>query len=489
MKTTASRSLLLAAVTLLSACGGSTSTSNPTGGGSTGTTANLFLKGAVTAKAAGTMEVNGVALSVPAQVRIEGVERPESELHDGMQVKVKVHADTTGHHGEGLEVEAEHAVMGKVEDKTATTLSVSGQTVRIDDSTHFEDNLARLGSIAAGQRVHISGVPDDRGGLRATRVDKVAGSTDDFELKGVVSGLTTTGFTLKLSPDAGAADTYTVNLLGGATLPAGLANGSFVEVASLKPVQTGQVIEASKITIEDGLPGQAGGETEVEGIVTSGTSASFVLAGTTVTTSATTSWTGGLPGDLLPGVKVEAEGQLGSDGVLAAHHVTFKASVRLQGPVAALSVDGAGVGSFTVNGVTVKIDALTEQRDSVASLAAGDLVEVRGSPGSEVGSVVATRVERSNDDRPIIQGLVTAKDAAAGTLTILGKTISVGSVEVGGLHGHSDLSGSSGPSMTSADFFAAITVGQSVVKARGKDAAAFVDPVLTAKEVELEGDR
>jgi hypothetical protein len=43
--------------------------------------------------------------------------------------------------------------------------------------------------------------------------------------------------------------------------------------------------------------------------------------------------------------------------------------------------------------------------------------------------------------------------------------------------------------MVSADFFAAITAGQTVVKARGKDAAAFVDPVLTAKEVELEGDR
>jgi hypothetical protein len=43
--------------------------------------------------------------------------------------------------------------------------------------------------------------------------------------------------------------------------------------------------------------------------------------------------------------------------------------------------------------------------------------------------------------------------------------------------------------MTSADFFAAVTPGQTVVKARGKDAAAFADPVLTAKELELDGDR
>jgi hypothetical protein len=481
MKTTASRTMLLAAVTLLSACDGATPTS-------ISVIANLFLRGAITGRAAGTMEVNGVAVATPAKVLIDGVERPESELRDGMQVKVKVHADATGHRGEGLEVEVEHAVKGKVEAKDATTLSVGGQTVRVDDSTHFEDETGRLDSVPTGQRVHVSGVPDDRGGLRATRIDKLAGTSDDFEVKGIVSALSATGFTLKLSPDAGVADTYTVNLLGGATLPAGLANGSFVEVASLKPIQAGNVVEASKITIEDGLPGQAGGETEVEGIVTSGSAASFVLVGTTVTTDASTSWTGGLPADLLPGVKVEAEGTLGANGVLAATKVSFKASSLLQGAVGALALNGAGLGTFTVNGVMVRIDALSEQRDAAAALANGDLVEVRGAPGRDGTSLVATRLQRTNDARPVIRGVVSAKDAAAGTLTILGKTIAVGAVEVGGLHGHSDVSGVSGPSLSPADFFAAITAGRTVVKARGKDAAAWADPVLTAKEAELEGD-
>jgi len=488
MKTSASRSLLLATLMLLSACGGSSTPSTPASP-PVGVTPNLFLKGTITAKTVGQMVVNGVTVSTPATVKIEGVEKPESDLSQGMEVRVKVHADASGRHGEGLEVEFEDAVKGKVEAKDASTLSVGGQTVRIDDSTHFEDDTARLASVSPGERVRVSGVPDDRGGLRATRIDKVAGTSDDFEVKGIVSGLTASGFTLKTSPDAGAADTYTVNLLGGATLPAGLADGNLVEVRSLKPVQAGKVIEASAIVIEDGLPGQAGSETEVEGIVTSGTSASFVLAGTTVTTSASTSWTGGLPGDLLPGAKVEAEGTLDASGVLAAHKVCFKASSLLQGAVGALSVDASGFGTFTVNGVTVRSDALTEQRDAAASLAAGDLVEVHGAPGRDGASLVATRLQRTNDDRPVIRGLVSAKDAAAGTLTVLGKTIDVGSVETGGLHAHSDASGTSGSSMPAADFFAAVTPGQTVVKARGKDAAAFVDPVLTAKEVELEGDR
>jgi Domain of unknown function (DUF5666) len=487
MNRTATRTLLLSTVALLAACGGSSSPGRSAP--PAGSTPNLFLQGPITSRSAGQVEVNGVTVTTPASVKIEGTERPESELQVGMVVRVKAHADATGRHGEGLEIQFEDAVKGRVEAKDATTLSVGGQVVRVDDSTEFEDGAARLGSVSAGERVRVSGVPDDRGGLRATRIDKLAGSADDLEVKGIVSGLAASGFTLKTSPDAGPADTYTVNLLGGATLPAGLADGNLVEVRSLKPVQAGQVIEASSIVMEDRLPGLAGAETEVEGIVTSGATASFVLAGTTVTTTSATTWTGGLPGDLVPGAKVEAEGVLGADGVLAAAKVSFHASSLLQGAVTSLAVDAGGLGTLAVDGVLVKVDALTEQRDAVAGLGAGDLVEVRGAPGRDGSSLLATRLQRTGDARPIIRGLVTAKDAAAGTLTILGKTIATGSVDAGGLHGPSDVSGVDGPSMTSADFFAAVTPGQTVVKARGKDAAAFADPVLTAKELELDGDR
>jgi hypothetical protein len=338
-------------------------------------------------------------------------------------------------------------------------------------------------------RVRISGVPDDKGGLRATRIDKVGGTSDDFEVKGVVSGLLAGGFTLKTSIDAGPADTYTVNLAGGATIPAGLADGAFVEVRSLKPVQAGNVIEAASISVEDRLPGQAQAEVEVEGIVTSGTSASFVVAGLAVTTTDATLWDGGVAADLIPGVKVEAEGTLQADGSLAARKVSFRYSSKLQGAAAGLAVETDGTGTLTVNGITVRVDAFTDQRDPLAGLSAGDLVEVRGFLGRDGASLVATRLERRNDDRPIIQGVVTAKDAAAGTITVLGKTIATGSVEAGGFHDLDPSSGVDGPSITKDAFFAAIEVGVTVVKGRGRDLAAFADPVLTAKEVELEGER
>ncbi len=487
MRSPTLRTLLVLALTAaLAACGGGTSTTDP--GTGTVITPNVTMKGVITARTAGQITVNGVAVSTAsATVKVEGVEKAESELKHGMVVTVR--AEVHGKAGEAAEVAFEDAVKGKVsEGVDDRTLRVGGQLVRIDDSTEFEDNVARLGSIAVDDRVRVSAVPDDKGGLRATRIDRLAGTSDDFEVKGVVSGLTLTGFTLRTSLDAGAADTYTVNLAGGATIPVGVADGRFVEVRSLKPVQAGNVIEASSITLEDRL-GAASSEAEVEGIVTSGTSASFVVNGTAVTTTDATLWTGGVAADLVPGVKVEAEGTLQADGSLAARKVGFRYSSKLQGAAVAPVAAADGTGTLTVNGVVVRVDGLTEQRDALSGLVAGDLVEVRGFISRDGAALVATRLEKRNDDRPIIQGVVSAFDAAAGTITVLGKTISTASVEAGGFHDFDPSSGVDGPSITREAFFAALTAGETVVKGRGRRPDAFADPVLTAKEVELEGER
>ena len=475
------------AILVLTACGGSSSGGTSTMPAPPPATAPVkFTTGAITARAVGSIQVNNLTLSTAgATVLMEKVQRPETELKPGMVIKVKARHD--GRNGEALEIQFEDAVKGKVGAVGASTLSVGGQTVRVDDSTEFEDNSARLSSIHGNDRVRVSGVPDDKGGLRATRIEKnQAGIGEDFEIKGVVSNLGATGFTLKLSPDAGPADTYTVNLLGGATLPAGLASGAFVEVRSLKPVQAGNVIEAASISIEDGMPGAPQSETEVEGIVTSGTSAQFMVAGVTVTTSATTTWSGGLPDDLIVGVKVEAEGVLGTGGVLAATKVSFRANIRLQGAVSAPVANADGTGSLRVNGILVKVDVLTDQRTALSSLVAGNLVQVRGTLGRDGVSVMATRLESTNDGRPIIQGVVTAKDSGARALTILGKGVSAATASA---MGHSDVSGVDGPGMSLDAFFSAIVVGETVVKARGQDAASFADPILTAKEIQLEGQR
>jgi hypothetical protein len=484
MPTSSKQLLVVFLASALAACGGS---SPGTGTGPATSTANLFLQGAITARQAGQIEVAGVTVTTPPTVHIEGVERPETELKTGMVVKVRAHG--SGRHAEGLEVEFEDAAKGTVQSASADGVVVSGQAVHVDDATEFDDQARGLGSLASGDRVRISGVPDDRGGLRAARIEKSTDRTHELELKGWVSGLGAGGFTLKLSPDAGAASTYAVTLSSGVALPSGLANGSFVEVHSAAAVQAGNAILASGVTLEDGRIGDAGGETEVEGIVTSGTAAQFVVAGTTVTTSATTRWDGGLPADLAPGSKLEAEGLLGADGVLAARKVSFRANVRLFGKVAARAGSGADL-TFQVNGVSVKGDAVTDWRTSGPALADGAFVEVRGQADRTGTGVVAARVEAKSggNGRPFLQGVVSAFDPATGTVTILGKVIgSDGSTE---LRGHQDQSGVEGPVMLREAFFAALTAGVSVVKATGqKDADWTAGPSGAARGLEIDGER
>ncbi len=71
--------LVLALAATVAACGGGTDA-----GPGPVATPNLTMKGVITARAAGQITVNGVALATPATVKIEKVEQAESELKKGM---------------------------------------------------------------------------------------------------------------------------------------------------------------------------------------------------------------------------------------------------------------------------------------------------------------------------------------------------------------------------------------------------------------------
>lgn len=492
MNHAAKQSLVVLLAAALAACGGSSSSGSttPGGGGNPGggtpPTVTLSLEGTITAQGASSVTVNGVTVAATANTttRIEHAERPESELKVGQHVRVKAHRNGT-HEAEGIEIELEHDVQGKIssKDDAAGTITVAGQTVRVDDSTHFDDDSARLASasVQVGKRVKVSGVRDDKGGLRATRVEDDAGTSDDFQVKGVVSGSSAAGFTLTTV----AGVTYTVSLGSGVTSP---ADGALVEVHAAGPA-VGGAITATSITLEDRLPGLPDTETEVEGIVTAGTSDSFVVNGTTVTTSTSTTWNGGVPGDLLPGVKVEAEGTLGSDGVLSASKVTFKEYIRLEGVITGLSAPGATSATLTVNGVDVSGGPLTRWDDAATSLADGDWVEVRGSLSRDGTFVVASRVglkSAGGNARPVLQGLVSAADATAGTVTILGMTLTAGAE----LRDQSTTSGVDGALLSRADFFAKVSAGFALVKATGSNNADWTAGASgVARSLELEGEK
>jgi len=465
----------LLATLLVAACGGSSSSPGapPPPPGPTARAA----RGAIQARGTGTITVNGVVLSTAgATIKVEdNPNRPETELHHGMVVKVKGTFDDRT--GTATEIEFEDHLKGRVRSTSSTSLSASvdvgGRTVHVEDSTRVvDDNGVDIGfaGLATDDRVRVSGFVDDGGRLRASGIQRQARSSSDdsFEMKGFVTGLNAgrTQFTLKAS---GSDPGIVVNVTA---LPTAVAEGSYVEVHAAGSPVAG-AITATLVQLEDNSVGSQG-EVEIEGIVASGTSASFQIDGQAITTSASTRWQFGIPDDLVPGVKVEVEGHV-SSGTLLADKVSFRALVRLQGPATNVTAS-----SYTVLGKTI---LRTEFSDEDVAPTEGQSIQVRGYPSTgTAGAIVSTRTHQpsGNAGRLLFQGLVTAEDEAAGSLTILGVT--VGTTSGTEYHRHRDEVTNIGKTA----FFAAVEAGRTVVKARLT--AAPGGGTATADELEIENE-
>ena len=264
---------------------------------------DISSKGVVTAK--GSVFVNGVEFHTGgAAVMINGVPSTEDKLQVGMVVKVRGTVDDATQIGTATLVEANDALAGTITAVGANTITVMGQTVRIEDNvTRLNDDAANpLKTFAAagfvvGDRVEVHGLIDDQGGLRATRAVKKA--EGESQVKGFVVS-TGNPFSLSLTPGGAASITVT------GSLPAGAVVGSIVEVkATVAPV--GGAVTATLVKL--GL------------VMSGGTVDSFTINGQKVVTDATTLFEGGLKADFVVGAKVSAQGFAGAvvDGCTGGH--------------------------------------------------------------------------------------------------------------------------------------------------------------------------
>jgi hypothetical protein len=470
------RSLLAVLVGLaLAACGDTSSGPGPGPGATAGT-----VRGVITSSSG--LVVNGVSFDTSsATISVDGVSTPAGgALLKGRIATVKGVFDDKN--GTASSVSISSACQGQVLDKSGPMLDVGGLVVKVDGQTEFDDSGHSLDSISPGDRVEVHGFPDDSGAVRATRIEKHAGQAEDFEVKGFVSDLQAAAippsFTLRLTPAA--TDAFAVTLAPGVSLPAGIVNGSLVEVKSAGPASPSGALVATEVKLEDAKLGEDNQRLEVEGLVTSGNAASFTVGAQAVVTSGSTEFKNGAAGDVVPGARVEVEGTLDAQGILHADEVKFGDDLRLQAVPANLQASDAFTGSFTLLGVTVHTDALTEFKDfhgnPIDLQHLGGPVAVRGALGRDGTSVVASRLERTDDTRIELRGPVSSKDAAAHRLVILGIHVDTSSAEFEG-------QGTS----TEASFFTALSIGAEV-DARGKDAGAFSAGVLKAERVELDGD-
>ncbi len=149
---------------------------------------------------------------------------------------------------------------------------------------------------------------------------------------------------------------------------------------------------------------------EIEGAVVSGTCASFIVNGTTITTDAATQYSKGACANVIAGALVQVKGSTLADGTVRATEVRFKKEetgdpddgdgegknkLQLEGTVSA-----GGCGSFTVKSVVVTTDAATVFKNGrCEEIATGVRVHVKATP-TGIGTALATQVnvQRDADD-------------------------------------------------------------------------------------------
>lgn len=435
-------SLFAVAALVMTGCGGGG------GGGTPPAAVKTTSKGVITGF--GSVFVNGVEYdTVGSSVVMDDSSSTESNLQIGMVVTVSGSVNAGGTTGTATSITFADSLEGPVSavfSASGSTLTVMGQTVKVDGTTTYQ-NVNDASLLALNDMVEVSGFPDANGVILATRIEKKSmlftANTTTVELKGVVSGLTGSVFSINaLSIDA-----------SGVALPAGLANGSFVEVRGTLAAAGGPMT-ATFLEIEPAFSAGEGEHVEVEGIVTDFISMSdFKVNGVPVNGSALTM-------TIANGMKIEVEGSM-VNGVLVAGkgELELESNILLEGDVTA-----KGASSLTLLGQTASVSATTEFKDgsaanvrmfSLADIAVGDHVIVVGYPGS--GGIVATSVERRDaSTQAQLKGIVTAATPTT-SLTILGTAVDTSAASFRDIN--------SSP-MTAANFFGAITTGTTVVKVK-----------------------
>ncbi|MHB8843871.1 MAG: DUF5666 domain-containing protein [Nitrospirota bacterium] len=452
-------SFLAVIALIVTGCGGG-------GGGSTPAAVKASSKGVITGF--GSVFVNGVKYeSASSTVSMDGLSAAESDLQLGMVVTVSGMLDPSGATGTAGTITFTDNLEGPVSalySGASKTFAVMGQIVKVDGSTMYQ-NVNDASLLAMNDMVEVSGFPDANGVILATRIEKKAtvfsAGTTTVELKGLVSGLTGSAFAINaLSIDA-----------SGVSAPAGLANGSFVEVRGTLAAAAGPMT-ATFLELEPQFSAGENEHVEVEGIVTDYVSlSSFKVNGVPVNGSALGSVA------IANNMMIEVEGSM-VGGVLIAGkgEIEFESTVLLEGDVSAV-----GGSSLTVLGKTATVSATTEYQDnsaanirtfSIASVAAGDHVIVSGYPGAS--GIVATRVERRNaSSQAQLKGLVSAATPTI-ALTIQGVAVDTSAASFRDV--------ASNP-MAAADFFTAITPGTTIVKVKWN---AFTSTSAPVSEADIE---
>jgi hypothetical protein len=322
--------LLTLASFTFSTCGGSGT--DLAGGGSSGTgvsTGSITGFGSVVMNGAHYLTDSNVAPGFVTMKTFMGMDNSSMMDRDLFHVGMVV----TIHHGpndnNAQQIEYQNNLQGRIAAKNSgaeNTVTILGHTVVVGDAAVFA-------SLNLNEIAEVSGFVDSAGRIRASYIALVPCSmmmgmctASEFEVKGFVSGLSTSGF--RLGPLPGGTGT-TVAVSFAPAVGAGLADGMYVQVVTNDPQPVSGGITATKInklTPRTVFPEKA--MADLEGLVTappsgSGNVLSFAVEGKRVQTDGNTTFAGGTPANIQPDVRLQVQGTENS-GVLSAGKIIFR---------------------------------------------------------------------------------------------------------------------------------------------------------------------
>lgn len=455
--------LVLAAAVTLIACGGGGGTGAVTsginGGGINGINGGGIALGPITGF--GSVFVNGIEFSTAgSSISVDGASGTESQLKIGQLVEVRGTINSTAGTGTATSIASSDQFEGPVQsiDLPGLSFTLLGNVVRVTGATVFDNSFATpsLAGLTLNQWVEVSGLRNSAGDVVATRIEPRT-ANGEIELNGTVSALNTAARTFRLG-------NATVNYSAAANIIGTLADNACAEVKGTS--FSGTTLNASRVEVKNcGLTANNNDLGEIEGFVTRFVSATdFDVGAQKATTNASTTYSGGVVGDLALNKRIEIEGTFNASAVLVASKISFKSDTtsRLTGTIDALNATNK---SLTIFSVTISTSNATSFDDNssanarpfgFAQLRAGDYLELRGAEGSTPLTAVATVIVRRNlDARRELQSI--ARNVAAPNFTLVGVTVNTtSSTEFRDLNGNS---------LTQAQFFSQIS-GRGV-KVRG----------------------
>ena len=293
-------------------------------------------------------------------------------------------------------------------DTTHASISIDGQSATASQLS-VGDVVEVQGSIATGGTTGTATTVDYRAAVQGpiSAVD-AAGST-----------VTVLGQTVQIGPQ-----TSLGAEAGGTPTFASLVPGTLVEVSGFPA--TGGVLAATRVEIQSQLSSY-----ELTGIVGSVDPSTLQVVVNGVTVDFSGAQFMGFPAGagLEVGDRIQVEIPVGSaSGTLLATRITLlpplSAASGAQGAVQG-EVDGyVSPTQFQVDDTPVSTNSQTQyQNGTAANLASGIEVSVQGSFDA-TGTLVATTVQFAQTNPILVRATVSAVDATAGTLTVLGVPVS-----------------------------------------------------------------